>query len=264
MLFGRGKVQSVPAELELHQRSRALILCTTSSRPTAERVQSQAPSRIADIHQLPPTGDARERLAKLIDHAKQKDADCLLVIGGGSPIGFAKTVAANAGLRSIAVVTTYSGSEMASTWSIGAGKDRMAGDHDDCLPLTCDLRSRPDALAAAAHLGGERHERDGACGRDAVRAGHQSGGRRAGGEGGGAARVEPAARGRPARRHRRAHRRALRRLARRCLPRPGRCRACARATGAAGVRARPFALPRDLHALRHRVQRQGRAASDAS
>jgi len=33
-------------------------------------------------------------------------------------------------------VTTYSGSEMASTWSIGAGPDRMAGEDEQCLPLT--------------------------------------------------------------------------------------------------------------------------------
>jgi maleylacetate reductase len=136
VLFGRGTVQSVPAELERHQRSRALILCTTSSRATAEQVRSQAGSRIADIHQLPPSGDARERLANLIEHAKQKDADSVVVIGGGSPIGFAKTIAAKAGLRSVAVITTYSGSEMSSSWSIGAGPDRMAGDCDDSLPLT--------------------------------------------------------------------------------------------------------------------------------
>jgi maleylacetate reductase len=162
VLFGRGKVEAVPAELELHQRSRALILCTTSSRETAERAQSEAPGRIADIHQLPPTGDARERLARLIDHAKQKDADCLLVIGGGSPIGFAKTVAANAGLRSIAVVTTYSGSEMASTWSIGAGPDRMAGDDDNCLPLTAiydpDLTlTLPPRTSAASGMNAMAH-----------------------------------------------------------------------------------------------------------
>jgi maleylacetate reductase len=162
VLFGRGTLQSVPAELELHKRSRALILCTTSSRATAERVQSQATGRIADIHQLPPAGDARERLAKLIEHAKQKNADSLLVIGGGSPIGFAKTVAANAGLRSIAVVTTYSGSEMASTWSIGAGKDRMAGENDDCLPLTAiydpDLTlSLPPRISAASGMNAMAH-----------------------------------------------------------------------------------------------------------
>jgi len=162
VLFGRGTVQAVPAELELHKRSRALILCTTSSRPVAERVQSQVPGRIADIHQLPPSGDARERLTKLIDHARQKDADSILVIGGGSPIGFAKTVAANAGLRSIAVVTTYSGSEMASTWSIGAGKDRMAGDDDNCLPLTAiydpDLTlSLPPRTSAASGMNAMAH-----------------------------------------------------------------------------------------------------------
>jgi maleylacetate reductase len=162
VLFGRGTLKAVPAELELHKRSRALILCTTSSRPSAERVQSEAPGRIADIHQLPPTGDARERLARLVDHAKQKSADSLLVIGGGSPIGFAKTVAANAGLRSIAVVTTYSGSEMASSWSIGAGKDRMAGDDDTCLPLTAiydpDLTlSLPPRTSAASGMNAMAH-----------------------------------------------------------------------------------------------------------
>jgi maleylacetate reductase len=162
VLFGRGTLHSVPAELELHKRSRALILCTNSSRPTAERVQAAAASRIADIHQLAPAGDARERLAKLIDHAKQKNADSLVVIGGGSPIGFAKTVAANAALRSVAVVTTYSGSEMASTWSIGAGPDRMAGEHDDCLPLTAiydpDLTlSLPPRTSAASGMNAMAH-----------------------------------------------------------------------------------------------------------
>jgi maleylacetate reductase len=162
VLFGRGTLQSAPDELELHQCSRALILCTASSRATAERVQSQASGRIADIHQLPKSGDARERLAKLIDHAKQKNADSIVVIGGGSPIGFAKTVAANAGLRSIAVVTTYSGSEMSSSWSIGAGTDRMAGDHDDCLPLTAiydpDLTlSLPPRTSAASGMNAMAH-----------------------------------------------------------------------------------------------------------
>jgi maleylacetate reductase len=136
VLFGSGTVQKAPAELEFHGRARALILHTASGRATAERIRSQAGGRIADMHQLSSTGDARERLARLIDHARQRDADSILVIGGGSPIGFAKTVTANAGLRSIAVVTTYSGSEMASSWSIGAGPDRMAGEDDQCLPLT--------------------------------------------------------------------------------------------------------------------------------
>jgi len=134
--FGRGAVEAVPAELVFHERSHAIILCTASGLATAEWLRSHAPERIVDIHPLEKVGDARERLAGIGAHVRQKDADSLVVIGGGTPIGFAKTVAATAGIRSVAVVTTYSGSEMASTWSIGAGPDRMAGDDDDALPLT--------------------------------------------------------------------------------------------------------------------------------
>jgi maleylacetate reductase len=162
VLFGRGKVAAVPDELEFHKRERALILCTASGRATAERIRSQASNRIADIHQLPKAGDARERLATLLDHARQKSADSLIVIGGGSPLGFAKTVAAKAGLRSIAVVTTYSGSEMASGWSIGAGPDRMSGEDDKCLPLTAiydpELTlSLPPRVTAASGMNAMAH-----------------------------------------------------------------------------------------------------------
>lgn len=136
VLFGPGTVASVPDELAHHALARALILCSGSGVALAERIQSQAPDQVIDIHRLPKQGDARERLARLIEHARQKDADGVVVIGGGSPIGFAKTLTAQAGLRAIMVITTYSGSEMSSSWSIGAGPDRMAGDRDDCLPLT--------------------------------------------------------------------------------------------------------------------------------
>jgi maleylacetate reductase len=134
--FGRKAVEAVPAELMLHERSRALILCTASGLDTAHRVRMMAPQRFVDIRRLEKTGDARERLAGIVMHATQKNADSLVVIGGGTPIGFAKTIAATAGIRCVAVVTTYSGSEMASSWSIGAGPDRMTGDDDQALPLT--------------------------------------------------------------------------------------------------------------------------------
>jgi maleylacetate reductase len=134
--FGRNSLEAVPAELALHERARSLILCTGSGHDTADRIRSMAPTRIVDIHLLEKSGDARERLTNIVTRAKQKDADSIVVIGGGTPIGFAKTIAATAGIRCVAVVTTYSGSEMASTWSIGAGPDRMAGDDDQALPLT--------------------------------------------------------------------------------------------------------------------------------
>jgi alcohol dehydrogenase class IV len=134
--FGRNAVEAVPAELALHERLRAMVLCTGSGLQTAERLRALSPRRFVGTIVLEKTGDARERLARIVTQARQNDADCIVVIGGGTPIGFAKTIAATAGIRSVAVVTTYSGSEMASTWSIGAGPDRMAGEDDSALPLT--------------------------------------------------------------------------------------------------------------------------------
>jgi maleylacetate reductase len=136
VLFGRGAFASVPAELDHHKLAPALVLCTGSSRVAAASLRAHAPDHVADIHQLEKSGDARERLARLVAHAQEKGANGTVVIGGGTPIGFAKTASATAGLRSVAVVTTYSGSEMASTWSVGAGKDRLAGRDDIALPLT--------------------------------------------------------------------------------------------------------------------------------
>ena len=161
VLFGCGKAQAVPAErLEFHKCSRALILCTAQA-ARAPSASSRRRPTASPISIAPKTGDARERLAKIIDHAKEKNADCLLVIGGGSPMGFAKTVAANAGLRSIAVVTTYSGSEMANGSSMAPDMDRVGGGR----PMSAaqrDLRpdltlSLPPRISAASGMNAMAH-----------------------------------------------------------------------------------------------------------
>src|SRR5688500_10819308 len=56
VLFGRGKVQTVPEELAHHNRGRVLILCSGSGAALAERLQSQAADRVVDVHHLPKSG----------------------------------------------------------------------------------------------------------------------------------------------------------------------------------------------------------------
>ena len=84
------------------------------------------------------------------------------MVGGGSPIGLAKAAAATTKLPYIAVVTTYSGSEMAARWRIGVADNRITGEGPAALPataiydpeLTLDLPARMSAASgmnAIAH-----------------------------------------------------------------------------------------------------------------
>ncbi|MEA3022053.1 MAG: maleylacetate reductase, partial [Alphaproteobacteria bacterium] len=92
--------------------------------------------------------------------------------GGGSPIGLAKAVAAATKLPFVAVVTTYSGSEMSGRWYIGTGVDERTGETPSALPasaiydpdLTVDL---PFPTSAASCMNAMAHAVESLYGPDA-------------------------------------------------------------------------------------------------
>jgi alcohol dehydrogenase class IV len=104
----------------------------------------------------------REVFEHIVDDIKRQKLDGFVVIGGGSPIGLAKAAAETTKIPYIAVVTTYSGSEMAARWRIGIADDRISGEGAVALPataiydpeLTLDLPARFSAASgmnAVAH-----------------------------------------------------------------------------------------------------------------
>src|SRR5438034_10578816 len=94
--------------------------------------------------------------------AKSVDADCCVVVGGGSTIGFGKAIALTSGLPILAVPTTYSGSEMTSIWGLSEGGSKKTGRDPRVMPktviydpeLTLDL---PAAISAASGMNAIAH-----------------------------------------------------------------------------------------------------------
>ena len=162
IVFGAGAIAALPAEADLHKMSRLMVLCSTSRADFARRVTAPIADRCVTLCDGSAPNMPREVFERIVDDIKRQKLDGFVVIGGGSPIGLAKAAAATTKIPYIAVVTTYSGSEMAARWRIGIADDRISGEGPAALPataiydpeLTLDLPSRFSAASgmnAMAH-----------------------------------------------------------------------------------------------------------------
>lgn len=136
VLFGRGTIDAVAKELDLHKIERAFILCGGSAMEVARRMVAASPKHNIEILRLSDPGITAQDFNRAVDHAKKSGANGFITMGGGTPIGLGKSLAANTGMRYVAIPTTYSGSEMASNWTYGKGKETKSGASLSALPST--------------------------------------------------------------------------------------------------------------------------------
>lgn len=112
VIFGTGKINSLPDEVKRIKSSKPLILSTPQQVDHATQLERILDGKIAGIFTKAtmhtPTNVTDEALA----YATETEADSVISIGGGSTIGLGKAISIRTGLPHICIPTTYAGSEM--------------------------------------------------------------------------------------------------------------------------------------------------------
>ncbi len=134
VVFGNGTLADLPAEAKRRGMSRVLILCSKGRTQLAEKIAAALGDACAGICAESVPNMPREVFDAVKAQLAESRADGFVAVGGGSPIGLAKSVSVSAQLPFIAVVTTLSGSEMSPKWALGRGLSRAAGNDPRALP----------------------------------------------------------------------------------------------------------------------------------
>lgn len=162
ILFGTGEFENLSAEAERLEINRGLVITSPGRSGLAQQAAIFLGDRYAASSETATANvpaSAVEAAGADITAAK---ADGIVVAGGGSAIGLGKALAAQTKLPMIAVVTTYSGSEMAAGWTIDGDDGRRQGRDVAALPktviydpkLTLEL---PPAVSAASGMNAIAH-----------------------------------------------------------------------------------------------------------
>ncbi len=169
VVVGIGAIDALRAEADFHKISRLMVISSKSRAEAARRATAAVADRCVELFDGSAPNTPRDVYERLVANIRRLELDGFIVFGGGSPIGLAKAAAAATKVPYIAIVTTYSGSEMAARWSIGVGESRTNGSGG--LPataiydaaLTLDVPAR---FSAASGMNAMAHAVESLYGRD--------------------------------------------------------------------------------------------------
>src|SRR4029077_20226581 len=94
VVFGAGAIASLPAEADLHNMSRLMVLCSRSRADFARRITASIADRCVTFCDASAPNMPRAVFEQIVGDIARLKLDGFVVIGGGSPIGLAKAAAA--------------------------------------------------------------------------------------------------------------------------------------------------------------------------
>lgn len=165
VVFGVGASrENLAEEIDRLGSSRVLLIATEEEKALAEELAEPLGDRFVGTFTNVKPHVPMEVAEEARNMAREREADCLLTVGGGSTTGTAKAIAVDAKrpLPIVAVPTTYAGSEMTPIYGITSGQRKETGSSLDVLPrvvvydpeLTIslpDFITGPSAMNAMAH-----------------------------------------------------------------------------------------------------------------
>jgi alcohol dehydrogenase class IV len=136
VVFGTGALGRLPDELEKLGAKRAIIVTSPGRRNDAQEAAKHLGKLAAAIFSEAAMHVPIEVARAACDAAKRCEADCCIVIGGGSTVGLGKAIALETGVPVVAIPTTYSGSEMTPIYGFTEEGIKRTGRDRKVVPKT--------------------------------------------------------------------------------------------------------------------------------
>lgn len=132
--FGVRAFDVIAEEVEHLGLQRVAVLCTPGHAELGQALARALGSLCVGVIAKAVMHVPREVAAETIAEVQALGADGCVSIGGGSAIGLGKAVAMETGLATIAIPTTYAGSEMTTVWGMTADGHKTTGRNESVLP----------------------------------------------------------------------------------------------------------------------------------
>jgi alcohol dehydrogenase class IV len=136
VVFGVGTFERLNDEVDRLGAARILVIVDPANRKRGDALCQGLGERCAgmfsDVQPHVPMEAARHAR----DEARVRGADCVVTLGGGSTTGLGKAIALESDIPTLAIPTTYAGSEMTPIYGITADGLKRTGRDVRVLPRT--------------------------------------------------------------------------------------------------------------------------------